>query len=145
MTGLIIGALYGITKEQLLSPLYSPVANYWEINPLTSLITEVAMGSYKRRNPPDIEGTGYVVRSLEAALWAFDRSDSFEEGCLLAVNLGHDADTTAAIYGQLAGAFYGEDAIPFHWRQKIVLYDTIIEFAEKLLPKEFLSKQNRNT
>ena len=47
---------------------------------------------------------GYVVRSLEAALWAFDESESFDEGCLLAVNIGDDADTTAAVYGQLAGA-----------------------------------------
>jgi len=59
-----------------------------------------------------ITGTGYVVESLEAALWAFDRSDSFGEGALLAVNLGDDADTTGAIYGQIAGAFYGAEQIP---------------------------------
>jgi len=52
-----------------------------------------------------------VVRSLEAALWTFDESVSFE-GCLLAMNPGNDADTTAAVYGQLAGAFYGEEEIP---------------------------------
>ena len=64
-------------------------------------------------------GSGYVVRSMEAALWAFHRSSSFEEGCLLAVNLGDDADTTAAIYGQLAGAYYGIDGIPREWRDVI--------------------------
>ena len=52
------------------------------------------------------------MRSLEAALWTFDESVSFDEGCLLAMNLGDDADTTAAVYGQLAGAFYGEEEIP---------------------------------
>ena len=75
-------------------------------------IAEVASGSFKVKNPPEIRGTGYVVRSLEAALWAFARSSSFEEGCLLAVNLGDDADTTGAVYGQIAGAYYGESGIP---------------------------------
>jgi ADP-ribosyl-[dinitrogen reductase] hydrolase len=74
-------------------------------------IAEVAGGTFLRREPPAIRGSGYVTRSLEAALWAFARSTSFEHGALLAVNLGDDADTTGAIYGQLAGAFYGVDAI----------------------------------
>ncbi|MDP2644144.1 MAG: ADP-ribosylglycohydrolase family protein [Desulfobacterales bacterium] len=72
-------------------------------------IDEIACGSFKRKEPPQIVGSGYVVKSLEAALWAFARSSSFREGCLFAVNLGDDADTTGAIYGQLAGAFYGPD------------------------------------
>jgi ADP-ribosylglycohydrolase len=59
-----------------------------------------AAGSFKRKEPPEIRGTGYVVESLEAALWAFARPSSFWEGALLAVNLGDDADTTGAIYGQ---------------------------------------------
>jgi len=53
-----------------------------------------------------IVGSGYVVQSLEAALWAFYKSSTFKEGCLIAVNLGHDADTTGAIYGQLEGSYY---------------------------------------
>jgi len=65
-----------------------------------------------RKDPPVIVGSGYVVKSLEAALWAFSRSSDFREGCLLAVNLGNDADTTGAIYGQLAGAYYGVEGIP---------------------------------
>lgn len=48
-----------------------------------------------------IRNDGYVVRTLEAALWAFGRSTSFEEGCLMVVNLGGDADTVAAVYGQV--------------------------------------------
>ena len=56
-----------------------------------------------------------VVKSLEAALWAFYRSNTFEKGALLAANLGDDADKTAAVYGQLAGSFYGADAIPAGW------------------------------
>jgi ADP-ribosyl-[dinitrogen reductase] hydrolase len=77
----------------------------------------VARGSFKSKQPPVIKGTGYVVNALEAALWAFYRSESFREGGLLAVNLGDDADTTGAIYGQLAGAYYGVEQIPSEWRE----------------------------
>ena len=79
-----------------------------------------------------IKGTGYVVDSLEAALWAFDRSDSFREGALLAVNLGDDADTTGAVYGQIAGAFYSGEQIPQEWVEKLTLVDLMTKFADKL-------------
>ena len=78
-------------------------------------------------------GTGYVVKSLEAVLWAFHKSDCFEYGCLLAVNLGDDTDTTRAIFGQLAGAFYGESAIPRGWNEKIAMREDILDIVEKLL------------
>lgn len=130
--GLIVGALGGAAKGELLSPRYAPIPGYWRERALDADIAAVADGSFKRRNPPDIQGTGHVMRSLEAALWAFDRSASFRDGCLLAANLGHDTDTTAAIYGQLAGAFYGEGAIPAAWREKLALRDVIEEFADRL-------------
>jgi ADP-ribosyl-[dinitrogen reductase] hydrolase len=76
-----------------------------------------------------------VVRLLEAALWAFHGSNSFEEGCLLAVNLGDDVDTTAAIYGQLAGAFYGEGTIPERWLAKLAHRRLIEDLAEKLFDR----------
>jgi ADP-ribosylglycohydrolase len=74
----------------------------------------------------------YVVKSLEAALWAFYHTRSFKAGCLLAVNLGDDADTTGAVYGQLAGAFYGEGAIPGSWRSKLTQRHLIESLAERL-------------
>ncbi|MBP6789445.1 MAG: ADP-ribosylglycohydrolase family protein, partial [Candidatus Promineofilum sp.] len=70
--------------------------------------------------------------SLEAALWAFHHAGTFAEGCLLAVNLGHDADTTAAVYGQLAEAYYGAAAIPATWRDRLAHGDLIIDFADRL-------------
>jgi ADP-ribosylglycohydrolase len=73
-----------------------------------------------------------VVRSLEAALWAFYRSDSFREGALRAVNLGDDADTTGAIYGQLAGAYYGVNAVPQDWIGRLALRELISEKAAAL-------------
>ncbi len=130
---LIVGALNGVDKDKLLSPWYSAVSGYWGERPLESSIDEIAGGSFKHKQPPEIQGTGYVVHSLEAALWAFYRSDSFREGCLLAVNLGDDADTTGAVYGQLAGAYYGAAQIPSEWREKLAKRDLIERFAEQLL------------
>lgn len=91
--GLLIGAVQGVKKEVLLSPLYSPVEGAWNESSLSPKISEVAKGSFKKLNPPDIKGTGYVVKSLEAALWAFFHSDNFEDGLLLAFNLSDDTDT----------------------------------------------------
>ena len=104
----------------------------WDHKPLAPKIAAFAFGSYKKKNPPDIKGTGYVVESLEAALWAFYNSNSFGEGALMAVNLGNDADTTGAIYGQLAGAYYGEEGIPEKWKRVLAHRDLITQFADEL-------------
>lgn len=130
---LLVGAVNGIDKETLLSPCFSPEANYGDQHPLAWEIHEIASGSFKRRDPPQIESTGYVVRTLEAALWAFNRSRSFEEGCRMAVNLGGDADTCGAVYGQLAGAFYGEQGIPERWRKVLGHRELIETLADQLL------------
>jgi ADP-ribosylglycohydrolase len=97
--GLIIGALQGLPKQQLLAGRFHPVRGQWSRGELHPEIDEVAAGSFLHREPPQIRGTGFVVQSLEAALWAFARGDDFRTGALLAVNLGDDADTTGAIYG----------------------------------------------
>lgn len=130
--GLIVGALTGRNKEELVSPLYCPVQGLWEKEPLAEKIAQVASGSFKHREPPDIRGTGYVVESLEAALWAFHKSNDFREGALMAANLGDDADTTAAIYGQIAGAHYGAAAIPSEWRELLTMSSEIISMADSL-------------
>lgn len=126
------GALQGLEKQVLLAEPYSPTEGYWEAKPLSPEIDEIARGSYKQRQPPQIKGSGYVVRSLEAALWAFYHANSFREGCLLAVNLGDDADTTGAIFGQLGGAYYGASAIPQDWYQKLALRELIESLAFRL-------------
>lgn len=130
--GLLIGAVRGFSKEDLLSPGFRPDGRVWAPEELVPEIAAIAFGSFKQKEPPAIKGTGYVVHSLEAALWGFFKSESFKEGALLAVNLGDDADTTGAVYGQLAGAFYGVEAIPEKWRRMIVLSDQITRFAERL-------------
>ena len=130
--GLLLGALHGVDKETLLSAAYCPVEGLWEKRPLAEKIAAIADGSFKHRDPPDIKGTGYVVDSLEAALWAFHRSRDFREGALLAVNLGDDADTTGAIYGQIAGAYFGVEAIPAKWRENLTMTAEITSMADSL-------------
>ena len=136
--GLLIGAVQGVKKEVLLSPLYSPIEGAWKESSLSPKISEVARGSFKKLNPPDIKGSGYVVKSLEAALWAFYHSDHFEDGLLLAVNLGDDADTTGAVFGQLAGAYYGVKSIPEKWVSKMNQLELIVDLAENLFEKRIL-------
>ncbi len=126
---LLVGAVSGVDKQTLLSKRYSPALGYWEKHPLVKEIDEVACGSFKKKNPPVIRSTGYVVKSLEAALWAFYRTKTFESGALLAVNLGNDADATGAVYGQLAGAFYGEQAIPARWLERLSKRNLIKTYA----------------
>jgi len=132
MAGLIVGALNGAPKEELLAAHYCPEPGYWETHPLCSEIDEIAAGSFKEKNPPEIKGSGYVVKSLEASLWAICQGNDFKEGALLAVNLGDDADTTGAVYGQIAGAFYGLEGIPEKWREKIAFSELILQFADQL-------------
>jgi ADP-ribosyl-[dinitrogen reductase] hydrolase len=129
---LIVGAVHGTAKKELLSDHYAPAEGYWERRPLVKEISAVASGSFKRNNPPEIKGTGHAPKSLEAALWAFYHSTSFKEGALLAVNLGDDADTTGAVYGQLAGAFYGAQGVPESWRSRLTLRQLIESFADQL-------------
>lgn len=112
---MLVGALEGRTKEELLNPdLYEALTGK-AVGDLSPKIAEIAAGRYQTNDANVVLGTGYVVDSLNAALWAFWNSDDFRTGALMAVNLGDDADTTGAVYGQLAGAFYGKAGIPVEW------------------------------
>lgn len=99
---------------------------------LSTKLQQIAAGAYFDYDIHQIKGSGYVVDSLEAALWCFYHTDNFKDAVLAAANLGDDADTTAAIVGQVAGAFYGEDGIPDHWLTRIVMAKEIGEMADSL-------------
>jgi ADP-ribosyl-[dinitrogen reductase] hydrolase len=132
MGAIIAGAVSNITKEELLSDEFAQKMQKLTGEIWADEINEVASGAFKRLDPPEIIGNGYVVKSLEAALWAFYNSESFKEGLLLAVNLGNDADTTGAVYGQIAGAYYGVEDIPEEWREKIALKEKIEDYSLRL-------------
>lgn len=95
-------------------------------------VAEIVAGSHRAKQPPDIVGSGYVVRSLEAALWAFGRGVDFEDAALTAVNLGDDSDTTGAVCGQLAGAYWGKKGIPESWRMQLAWSDRLESVARGL-------------
>lgn len=125
LAGIIYRAFEGQKKQDVLIER--------DLVPLTSeTLKEISYGDYFEKAASQIQGTGYVVRSLEAALWCFWTTDSYEAAILKAVNLGDDADTTAAVCGQVAGAFYGESGIPTHWLQKLVMRDEITSLADQL-------------
>lgn len=95
----------------------------------------IAAGGYRTAKRGQVHGTGYVVDSLEAALWCFYQHDTFEGAVLEAANLGDDADTTAAVVGQLAGAFYGVAGMPAAWVARIHRGDEIAALADSLLQR----------
>jgi len=128
---LIALALNGASKDQVLTTS-SDCLEAFESGPISSAIAEVAAGSYRSRKPPEVRGSGYVVHTLEAALWALVTTHDFRSGLLKVVNLGEDADTTGAVYGQLAGAIYGVDDIPQEWLSQLAGIDLLEEYAVRL-------------
>ncbi|CAF1096089.1 unnamed protein product [Rotaria sp. Silwood1] len=133
---LIVAAIHGESKEKLLDPnFYSAHRAWFGRNELHREVLAVASGSFKQKDgySMGIRGSGQSVKSLEAALWAFwSDEQSFAKGVLKAVNLGDDTDTTGAIYGQLAGAYYGSNQIPQDWTQKLYAKNLISCIAEWL-------------
>ncbi|CAF4375814.1 unnamed protein product, partial [Rotaria magnacalcarata] len=144
---LIWHAINGVSKHDLLSTKL--FQKYLKGN-IDKNLMEIIKGSYKNRpNGYDdgIRGKGFILNSLEAALWAlYYDNNSFEKGVLLAVNLGDDTDTTAAIYGQLAGAVYGIDAIPQRWRDQLFQAKFLLTLANGLYAKgKNLNAQKRKS
>lgn len=121
-------ALLGASKSAILATTVP--------EPLSPKVAAVASGSFRAKLRDQIKGSGYCVESLEAALWCFASTESFEAAVFAAANLGDDADTTAAICGQLAGAFYGASSIPTHWQERLVMRGEIETLADQLLGSE---------
>jgi len=139
LASIIAALIHGKDRNEVLSPTWKTLQDLETIEPLDPLIKEITQGSFRAKQPPAIKGSGWVVKSLEASLWAFHNADSFEEAVLKAVNLGDDADTTGAIYGQLAGAYWGEGNIPLELRTTLGRTDLLENAINGLLSP---SKQN---
>ncbi len=99
----------------------------------SELIAGIANRTYLNKWEDEIQGSGYVVVSLEAAIWCFETTNSFRDAVLKAVNLGDDADTTGAVCGQIAGAYYGLDSIPAQWVADLIDGQRIVEIAGALI------------
>jgi ADP-ribosyl-[dinitrogen reductase] hydrolase len=126
---MLFRALSGLSKDEILFNTTIKIS--------APKIIDIARGHYCQKPLSQIRGTGYVVESLEAALWCFYQTNNFEAAILQAANLGDDADTTAAICGQIAGAYYGESAIPSKWLERLFMRGEITGLADKLSRLEF--------
>jgi ADP-ribosyl-[dinitrogen reductase] hydrolase len=124
MAGMLYRAFRGASKEEVLfgDSGFSGA----------SKIAAIARGAYRDTPAASIRGTGYVVDCLEAVLWCVWQTDTFEAAILAAANLGDDADTTAAVCGQVAGTLYGVAAIPERWREKLAMVALITDLADRL-------------
>ncbi|MBD8676856.1 ADP-ribosylglycohydrolase family protein [Sphingomonas sp. CFBP 13720] len=120
---LIAEAVGGLPHDAILTPRACGLA---------PSVAAVLAGSWQGKARSTIQSSGYVLHSLEAALWCVARTGDFASAVLLAANLGDDADTTAAITGQLAGALYGYEAIPITWRSKLAWHDRLVAAATAL-------------
>ena len=125
LSRVLVKALAGAVKADVLTAAAG--------EQLTSAkLARIAAGDFIAKEDSEIVGSGYVVDCLEAALWSFATTDTFDDAVLRAVNLGDDADTTGAVCGQIAGAFYGERAIPEQWRTQLHQASEIRVLAERL-------------
>jgi ADP-ribosyl-[dinitrogen reductase] hydrolase len=122
--GILADAISGTSRDDLLAP---------DRTSASPAVAKVLGGSWRGKARSDVRSSGYVIHSLEAAMWCVARTGDFASAVLLAANLGDDADTTAAIAGQLAGAIYGADGIPAHWQAKLAWRERLANAAETLL------------
>ena len=127
-TKLIVLAMRGAPKSELASAVALWPFNDSDLH--SRLVKYSTLDSWAAVPEMDISSSGYVVHSLEASLWAFFTSASFQGGALKVVNLGNDADTVGAIYGGIAGAFHGIESIPQEWIQGLearALVERVVE------------------
>jgi len=137
---MLTGLLHGHSRDEVLDPSWPAWRTLDQLQWMHPRVREVVMTrSYLRKNPPLICGSGYVIDSLEASLWAFAGATCFEEAVLKAVNLGEDADTTGAVCGQLAGACWGESGIPESLKTGLAGQHLVAEILEKLVHLEGLA------
>jgi ADP-ribosyl-[dinitrogen reductase] hydrolase len=100
-------------------------------------LIHIINGDYKNKSRDEIKSDGYVVSTLEAAIWAVWHTDNFKDVLLLAVNLGDDADTVGAVAGQIAGAIYGVDEVPRSWISGLHNNQRILNLANQLYSKRY--------
>ena len=120
---LLVEAIGGAPKERVLQ------ARDWDGD---AGVAAVAAGSWRSKARDDISSSGYVLHTLEAALWCVGRSETVADALVLAANLGHDSDTVGAVTGQLAGALWGRSGAPAAWLDKLAWRQHLEVLAARL-------------
>jgi len=122
---------YHAVKQTVAHHLQSLAIAPYEIN----LFGRLLQGDVFKLREADIRSSGYVLHTLEAAIWCLLTTNSYKDAVLKAVNLGEDTDTTAAVAGGLAGLLYGKNDIPADWLEALARRDDIDNLAERLAAK----------
>ncbi len=122
----LLDALAGADKD---------AATRQRVMSLSPKLLFISAGEWRTKTREQIRSSGYVVHTLEAALWSIWQTDNFRDAVLTAANLGDDADSVAAVAGQLAGALYGAHAIPAAWLAKLAWRDRIETLAADLFDR----------
>ena len=130
--GLLADAIAGVPRADVLAPREFEGAE---------AIARIMAGNWRGRPRNEIRSSGYVVHTLEAAIWSVARTGNFRNAVLLAANLADDADTVAAVTGQLAGALYGLSGIPETWLERVAWRDRLLETAGRLLPASVTGRE----
>jgi ADP-ribosylglycohydrolase len=129
----------GINKNEIYNNLQHDITEYL----LSISIESSELAQFDRLlkqdiskvDPKEIKSGGYVIETIEAAIWCILTTNNYKDAVLKAVNLGHDTDTTGAVTGGLAGLLYGMENIPIEYRNSIARYDDIIDLAERVYNK----------
>jgi ADP-ribosyl-[dinitrogen reductase] hydrolase len=100
--------------------------------PFSGAVQAVMNGSWRGKTRSEIRSSGYVIHTLEAALWVVSKTTTFRDAVLLAVNLADDADTVGAVTGQIAGAAYGVSSIPEEWFTRLAWNARLADVADRL-------------
>jgi ADP-ribosylglycohydrolase len=133
---MLVSLFNGMEKEMLFSDAFEiKVRAFFKNEPLHPALDPIVAGEYQNKKEEEISNSGYVIDSLESALWSFYHTSTFKDAVLKAVNLGDDADTVGAITGQLAGACYGMHTIPDVWILELARKDDLLDMANRLLSR----------
>ncbi|KAH1488149.1 hypothetical protein LV164_006341 [Aspergillus fumigatus] len=129
-TRLIVRALNGASKEDLAEEFAR--INFTDVKVKQRLDRYSSLTDWENTDEEHIKSSGYVLSTLEAALWAFFTTSTFKSGAVKVVNLGDDADTVGAVYGGLAGSYYGLEEIPADWIASLQKKNVVEEIASGL-------------
>jgi ADP-ribosyl-[dinitrogen reductase] hydrolase len=125
LASILLRAVHATSKADALAVL---PAEHWDTE-----VKNITDPGLLERSRDEIRSSGYVIDTLEAAVWCFYNTDSFDDAVLLATNLGDDTDTVAAVTGQIAGAYYGMTGIRPNWLDQLYDLDRIIKLADDLM------------
>lgn len=125
MALLILNAIYADNKDRIVS---IDIKDQWS-DDVKDIFSRLEV------TRDEVSSSGYVIHTLHAALWCIRQTDNFKDAILLATNLGDDADTVAAVTGQIAGAFYGLSGIPIDWVEKLYESERFIQLTEELIKR----------